>query len=418
MELSIVNKLQVKWALATLLIVVSLVGCSSTGGSRWPFGRKDLEKADQLATYKENHQAVQTDGDIIPPANKAKPEATAALGEQRLADSGYRGSNGPKYTETLDQLNQPPVDAAKNYAAVEQMASNANAASQNSPVAYKEENASPMDQAAFPNNIPPMISPQAPTVASNTEPSPTTTMSLPPVPDMPPMPDSKPIPAPVSPAIASDSTQNNNAIAPVNYQSEIPESEAQAFTPSNGVFLPGSLDMKRFETEFATPNSSSSQPASSLPGTNQTYPTTPIAPDANSTSNDYLLMPPDVPGPINPQTPPGMTSNQNVPHELKNNFNKDRVVIVKNSRAVMTESDFCSLGYHDVANLATGKPIVAKTSSSLAKNQMAAENNVVPVVQTSLVRPLEDSSENNAPYNPESIADSTPPILMNIEPLN
>lgn len=414
MELSIVNRLQVKWALATLLIVVSLVGCSSTGGSKWSFGRKDLEKSDQLATYKENRQAVQTDGDIIPPANKAKPEATAALGEQRLADSGYRGSNGPKYTETLDQLNQPPVDAAKNYAAVEQMASNANAASQNSPVAYKEENASPMDQAAFPNNIPPMISPQAPTVASNTEPSSTDSLALPPVPEMP---GSEPVPAPISPAIASDSAQNNNAIAPVNYQTEIPESEAQAFTPSNGVFLPGSLDMNRFETEFANPSSSSTKPNSS--GTNQTYPTTPpAAPDANSTSNDYLLIPPDVPGPINPQTPPGMTKNQNVPHELKNNLNNNKYVTVRNSRAVMTESDFCSLGYHDVANLATGKPIVAKTSSRPARIQMPAENNVVPVVQTSLVRPLDESSPNIAPCNPESIADSTPPILMNLAPMN
>lgn len=418
MELSIVNRLQVKWALATLMIVVSLVGCSSTGGSKWPFGRSDLEKADQLATYKENRQAVQTDGDIIPPANKAKPEATAALGEQRLADSGYRGSNGPKYNETLDQLNQPPVNAAENYAAVERMTaqSNADASKNSAPVAYKEENISPMDPAAFPTNVPPIVSPYSPTIASNTEPSSTDSLPLPPVPDMP---GSEPVPAPISPAVASDSTQNNNGIAPVNYQTEIPESEAQAFTPSNGVFLPGSLDMKRFETEFATPNSSSTQPAPSQPGMNQTYPTTPIAPDANSTSNDYLLMPPDVPGSISPQTPPGMTSNQNVPHELKNNLNKDRVVIVKNSRAVMTESDFCSLGYHDVANLASGKPIVAKTSSSLAKNQTTAENNVVPVVQTSLVRPLEDSSENNiAPYNPESIADSSPSILMNIAPLN
>ncbi|MBR0237293.1 MAG: hypothetical protein IJQ39_04290 [Thermoguttaceae bacterium] len=414
MELSIVNRLQVKWALATLLIVVSLVGCSSTGGSKWSFGRKDLEKSDQLATYRENRQAVQTDGDIIPPANKAKPEATAALGEQRLADSGYRGSNGPKYNETLDQLNQPPVNAAENYAAVEQMASKANAASNNSPVAYKEENASPMDPAAFPTNVPPIVSPQAPAIASNTDPSSTDSLALPPVPEMP---GSEPVPAPISPAIASDSTQNNNAIAPVNYQTEIPESEAQAFTPSDGVFLPGSLDINRFETEFANPSSSSTQPNSS--GTNQTYPTTPpTVPDANSTSNDYLLIPPDGPGPINPQTPPGMTNNQNVPHELKNSFNKDRVVIVKNSRAVMTESDFCSLGYHDVANLATGKPIVAKTSSRPARIQMSAENNVVPVVQTSLVRPLDESSQNIAPCNPESIADSTPPILMNLAPMN
>ena len=414
MELSIVNRLQVKWALATLLIVVSLVGCSSTGGSKWSFGRKDLEKSDQLATYRENRQAVQTDGDIIPPANKAKPEATAALGEQRLADSGYRGSNGPTDNETLDQLNQPPVNAAENYAAVEQMASKANAASNNSPVAYKEENASPMDPAAFPTNVPPIVSPQAPAIASNTDPSSTDSLALPPVPEMP---GSEPVPAPISPAIASDSTQNNNAIAPVNYQTEIPESEAQAFTPSDGVFLPGSLDINRFETEFANPSSSSTQPNSS--GTNQTYPTTPpTVPDANSTSNDYLLIPPDGPGPINPQTPPGMTNNQNVPHELKNSFNIDRVVIVKNSRAVMTESDFCSLGYHDVANLATGKPIVAKTSSRPARIQMSAENNVVPVVQTSLVRPLDESSQNIAPCNPESIADSTPPILMNLAPMN
>lgn len=417
MEFSIVNRLQVKWALATLLVVVSLVGCSSTGSPKWPFGRKDLEKADQLATYKENRQAVQTDGDIIPPANKAKPEATAALGEQRLADSGYRGSNGPKYTETLDQLNQPPVNAAENYAAVEQMASNANAASQNSPVAYKEENASPMDPAAFPTNVPPIVSPNAQTIASNTEPSSAGPMSLPPVPEIPPMPGSEPIPAPISPAIASDSTQNNN-IAPVNYQTEIPESEAQAFTPSNGAFLPGSLDMNRFETEFATPNSSSIQTPSSQPGANQNYPTTPTVPDSNSTSNEYLLMPPDVPGSLNPQLPPGMTENQNVPHELKNSFNNNKYVTARNSRAVMTESDFCSLGYHEVANLAAGKPIVAAASSRSTRIQTPAENNVVPVVQTSLVRPLEDSSENITPYNPESIADSSPSILMNIAPLN
>ncbi|MBR5161888.1 MAG: hypothetical protein IKW80_09700, partial [Thermoguttaceae bacterium] len=64
MELSITNKLQLRWALAALLVVVTLAGCRTTGsGPKWPFGRKDMEKADQLATYKENHQAVQTDGD-------------------------------------------------------------------------------------------------------------------------------------------------------------------------------------------------------------------------------------------------------------------------------------------------------------------------------------------------------------------
>lgn len=385
------NRFQLRWALTSLLVVVSLVGCRSTGGPKWPFGRKDLEKSEQLATYKENHQAVQTDGDIIPPANKAKPEATIALGERRLADSGYSNPNGPKYTESLDQLNQPPVNPAQNYAAVEQMASNANAeaAKNAAPVAYKEENASPMD-------IPPMASPTSQTIASNSG----TDSSMPPLPDLPPVPNSEPIQAPVSPAIASDSTQNNNSIAPVQYQTEISESEAQAYTPTQGSFLPGSLDMNRFESEFSSPSTPGATPnAPSASGTNQAYPT-------------------DSPSPLDAQTLPGLSENQNVPHELKNCFDNSRVVTVKNTRSAMTESDFCSLGYHEVASLATGNPVVAKSSSAVTARQVPAEYNVIPVVQTSLVRPAEDASSTAVPVNPESVADANPPILMNIAPLN
>ena len=386
------NRFQFRWALAALLVAVSLVGCRSTGGPKWPFGRKDMEKHEQLATYKENHQAVQTDGDIIPPANKAKPEATIALGERRLADSGYSNSNGPKYTESLDQLNQPPANPAQNYAAVEQMATNANAdaAKNAAPVAYKEENASPMD-------IPPMASPTSQTVASNGTSDP---MSLPPIPDLPPIPNSEPVQAPVSPAVASDSTKNNNAIAPVQYQTEISESEAQAYTPTQGSFLPGSLDMNRFESEFSSPSTpGTTQNAPSAPGTNQAYPT-------------------DTPSPLDSQTLPGLTENQNVPHELKNSFDNGRVVTVKNARSAMTESDFCSLGYHEVASLATGTPVVAKTSPASTPRQIPAEYNVIPVVQTSLVRPAQNASSTAEPVNPESVADADPPILMNIAPLN
>lgn len=384
------NRFQFRWALAALLVVVSLVGCRSTGGPKWPFGRKDMEKHEQLATYKENHQAVQTDGDIIPPANKAKPEATIALGERRLADSGYSNPNGPKYTESLDQLNQPPANPAQNYAAVEQMATNANAeaAKNAAPVAYKEENASPMD-------IPPMASPTSQAIASNSG----ADSSMPPLPDLPPVPNSEPIQAPVSPAIASDSTQNNNAIAPVQYQTEISESEAQAYTPSQGSFLPGSLDMNRFESEFSSP---------STPGT------TPNAPSASGTNQAY---PTDTPSPLDSQSLPGLSENQNVPHELKNRFDNTRMVAVKNTGAVMTESDFCSLGYHEVANLATGAPVVAKTSPATAR-PIPSEYNVIPVVQTSLVRPAENASSTAVPVNPESVADADPPILMNIAPLN
>lgn len=394
MEFSIMNRFQLRWALAALLVVVSLVGCRSTGGSKWSFGRKDMEKSDQLATYKENRQAVQTDGDVIPPANKAKPEATIALGERRLADSGYSNSNGPKYTESLDQLNQPPANPADNYAAVEQMAVQANAdASKNAaPVAYKEENISPMDSSAFPTNVPPMVSPSQ-TVASN---GPSDPLALPPVPEMPPIPNADPVPAPVSPAIASDSSKNNNVIAPVQYQTEISESEAQAYTPSQGAFLPGSLDMNRFESEFSNPSQSSQ------PETNQTYPTTPSA----------------SPSPLNSQSLPGLSENHNVPHELKNNFDNSRVVIVKNSRSVMTESDFCTLGYHEVASLASGNPVIAKTSPASSARQMPAEYNAVPVVQTSLVRPVEDAPSSETPVNLESIADSVPPVLMNSAPHN
>ena len=384
------NRFQLRWALTALLVVVSLAGCRSTGGPKWPFGRKDMEKSEQLATYKENHQAVQTDGDIIPPANKAKPEATIALGERRLADSGYSNPNGPKYTESLDQLNQPPANPAQNYAAVEQMATNANAeaAKNASPVAYKEENASPMD-------IPPMASPTSQAIASNSG----TDSSMPPLPDLPPVPNSEPIQAPVSPAVASDSTQNNNAIAPVQYQTEISESEAQAYTPSQGSFLPGSLDMNRFESEFSSP---------STPGT------TPNAPSASGTNQAY---PTDTPSPLDSQALPGLSENQNVPHELKNRFDNTRMVAVKNTGAVMTESDFCSLGYHEVANLATGAPVVAKTSPETAR-PIPSEYNVIPVVQTSLVRPAENASSTAVPVNPESVADADPPILMNIAPLN
>ena len=391
MEFNIMNRFQLRWALTALLVVVSLAGCRTTGGPKWPFGRKDMEKHDQLATYKENHQAVQTDGDIIPPANKAKPEATIALGEHRLADSGYSNPNGPKYTESLDQLNQPPANPAQNYAAVERMTAQANAdASKNAaPVAYKEENASPMD-------IPPMPSPSSQTIASNSE----SDSSMPPLPDLPPVPSIEPIPAPVSPAVASDSTQNNNAIAPVQYQTEISESEAQAYTPSQGSFLPGSLDMNRFESEFSSPTTpGSTQNVPPQPGTNQAYPT-------------------DAPSPLDSQTLPGLSKNQNAPHELKNNFGNTRMVAVKNTGAVMTESDFCSLGYHEVASLAAGNPIVAKTSPASTARQIPSEYNVIPVVQTSLFRPAEDAPATATPVNPESVADSDPPILMNIAPLN
>ena len=376
-----------------LLVVVSLAGCRSTGGPKWPFGRKDMEKSEQLATYKENHQAVQTDGDIIPPANKAKPEATIALGERRLADSGYSNPNGPKYTESLDQLNQPPVNPAQNYAAVEQMTAqaNADAAKNAAPVAYKEENASPMD-------IPPMASPSSQAVASNGTSDP---MSLPPVPDLPPMPNSEPIQAPISPAVASDSSQNNSAIAPVQYQTEISESEAQAYTPTQGSFLPGSLDMNRFESEFSSPTTpSSTQNVPPLPGTNQAYPT-------------------DSPSSLDSQTLPGLSKNQNVPHELKNRFDNTRMVAVKNSGAVMTESDFCTLGYHEVASLATGAPVVAKASpANVTPSRTQPEYNVIPVVQTSLVRPVENAPSTAVSVNPESVADADPSILMNIAPLN
>ena len=84
----------------------------------------------------------------------------------------------------------------------------------------------------------------------------------------------------------------------------------------------------------------------------------------------------------------------------------------------MTESDFCSLGYHEVANLATGNPIVAKTSPASTARQIPSEYNVIPVVQTSLVRPAEEAPSAAIPVNPESIEDSTPSILMNIAPLN
>ena len=392
MEFSIMNRFQFRWALATLLVVVSLVGCRSTGGPKWPFGRKDMEKHEQLATYKENHQAVQTDGDIIPPANKAKPEATIALGEHRLADSGYSNPNGPKYTESLDQLNQPPVNPAQNYAAVEQMTAqaNADAAKNAAPVAYKEENTSPMD-------IPPMATPSSQAVASN---GPSGPMDLPPVPDLPPIPNSEPIQAPVSPAVASDSSQNNNAIAPVQYQTEISESEAQAYTPTQGSFLPGSLDMNRFESEFSSPSTSGSTPnAPTQPGASQAYPT-------------------DTPSSLDSQSLPGLSENQNVPHELKNRFDNTKMVAVKNTGAVMTESDFCSLGYHEVANLATGNPIVAKTSPVSTPRQTQPEYNVIPVVQTSLVRPAQNDSSTAVPVNPESVADADQPILMNIAPLN
>ncbi|MBR6435217.1 MAG: hypothetical protein IKS45_01790 [Thermoguttaceae bacterium] len=388
MELSITNKLQLRWALAALLVVVTLAGCRTTGsGPKWPFGRKDMEKADQLATYKENHQAVQTDGDIIPPANKAKPEATVALGERRLADSGYSNPNGPKYTESLDQLNQPPANPADNYAAVERMTAQANAdASKNAaPAAYKEENVSPMD-------IKPMDAP-AQSIASNGSSGP---MDLPPVPELPPMPNADPVPAPVSPAVASDSSKTNNVIAPVQYQTEISESEAQAYTPTQGAFLPGSLDMNRFESEFSNP------PPSSQPDANQMYPITP----SDSSSQ------------FDPPPLPGLSQNQNVPHELKNNFDNSRVVIVKNSRSAMTESDFCTLGYHEVASLASGNPVVAKTSPASIARQTPAEYNAIPVVQTSLVRPVEDAPSSVTPVDPESVADSAPPILMNIAPLN
>ena len=392
MEFSIMNRFQLRWALAALLVVVSLVGCRSTGGPKWPFGRKDMEKTEQLATYKENRQAVQTDGDIIPPANKAKPEATIALGERRLADSGYSNPNGPQYTESLDQLNQPPVNPAQNYAAVEQMTAQANAdASKNAaPVAYKDENASPMD-------ISPMASPSSQTVASNGTSGP---MELPPVPDLPSVPNSDPIQAPVSPAVASDSTKNNNAIAPVQYQTEISESEAKAYTPTQGSFLPGSLDMNRFESEFSSPTTpGSAQNVQPNSGSNQAYPT-------------------DAPSPLNSQTLPGLSENQNVPHELKNSFDNSRVVTVKNTRSAMTESDFCSLGYHEVASLTTGNPVVAKTTPASPVRQIPSEYNVIPVVQTSLVRPAENVSSSAIPVNPESVADADPPILMNIAPLN
>ena len=389
MEFSIMNRFQLRWALAALLVVVSLAGCRTTGGPKWPFGRKDMEKHEQLATYKENHQAVQTDGDIIPPANKAKPEATIALGEHRLADSGYSNSNGPKYTESLDQLNQPPTNPAQNYAAVEQMATNANAdaAKNAAPVAYKEENASPMD-------IPPMASPTS-QIASNSGPD----SSMPTLPDLPPVPNTEPISAPVSPAVASDSTQNNNAIAPVQYQTEISESEAQAYTPSQGSFLPGSLDMNRFESEFSP---SSSPNNSAQPGTNPAYPVTPS----------------DSPSTLDSQSLPGLSESKDGPHELKNRFDNTKMVAVKNAGAVMTESDFCSLGYHEVANLATGNPVVAKASPVSTPRQTQPEYNVIPVVQTSLVRPVENAPSTAVPVNPESVADADPPILMNIAPLN
>lgn len=392
MEFSIMNRFQLRLALTALLVVVSLVGCRSTGGSKWSFGRKDMDKSDQLATYKENHQAVQTDGDIIPPAKKAKPEATIALGEHRLADSGYSNPNGPKYNESLDQLNQPPANPAENYAAVERMTAQANAdASKNAaPVAYKEENASPMD-------ISP-ITPPSSQIASNSETNP----AMPPLPDMPPVPNAEPIQAPVSPAIASDSTQNNNVIAPVQYQTEISESEAQAYTPSQGSFLPGSLDPNRFESEFSPSTSSPSPKAPAQQGTNPAYPITP----------------PDSPSSFDSQTLPGLSNNKDVPHELKNRLDNTRMVTVKNTGAVMTESDFCSLGYHEVANLATGNPIVAKTSPASTARQIPSEYNVIPVVQTSLVRPAEEAPSAAIPVNPESIEDSTPSILMNIAPLN
>ena len=128
-------------------------------------------------------------------------------------------------------------------------------------------------------------------------------------------------------------------------------------------------------------------------------------------------MPPDTPSTLDSQSLPGL-SNNNVPQELKNRYNNTKIVAVKNTGAVMTESDFCSLGYHEVASLATGNPIVAKTSPASSARQIPSEYNVIPVVQTSLVRPVEDSTPRAIPVNPESIADATPPILMNIAPLN
>ena len=268
---------------------------------------------------------------------------------------------------------------------------NADASKNAAPVAYKEENASPMD-------IQPMDSPSSPMIASNSG----TDSSMPPLPDLPPVPNSEPVPAPVSPAIASDSTQNNNAIAPVQFQTEISESEAQAYTPSQGSFLPGSLDMNRFESEFSTPTSPSSQKASVQPGTNSAYPITP----------------PDAPSSFDSQSLPGLSSNKNVPQELKNRFDNTRMVAVKNTGAVMTESDFCTLGYHEVASLATGNPIVAQTSPATSARPIPSEYNVIPVVQTSLVRPVENAPSAAVSVNPESVADADPPILMNIAPLN
>lgn len=403
MELNVLNKKQRQYALTLLLIALTLTGCSSVGGSKWSLGRKDAEKADKLATYRENEKAVQTDGDIIPPANKAKPEATIALGERRLADSGLTsGFNGPQYNESLDQLNSPQANPAGNYANVENMTAQANAAAagNSAPVAYKEENASPMDVNAFPNNVPPIVTSPSQAVASNANASPSDPPEVPPIPDlgMPPVPTNSQVASdsPITPAVVNESVQNNNAIAPVHYQSDISESEAQAYTPSNGAFLPGSLDMNRFESEFSPANS----------------------PSTSTSTNPYPITPPDAPSSTGTQNLPGLSQNNPSLHELKNQFNNQKMVAVKNSGTAMTEADFCSLGYHEVANLATGVPVVAKASPVSSPRHAPAEYNVIPVVQTSLVRPAEESNGSPIPINPESIVDSAPPILMNITPLN
>ena len=420
MELDKHSAVKRSLVLTALLISVALfAGCRSAGGSKWSFGHQDKEKNAQLATYKENEKASQADGNIIPPADQAKPAATTALGQHRLADSGYPAEQIPGYTPS--EKTNPVANSGNmpNYAPVEQLASQATAAADRNatPVAYSEENIPPLDPNAFPANVPAMVSSPSQPVASAADyaNAPVSSGSdLPPLPgDMPsnPINQVNHVSTAVSAPAVPPSVPSTNATLPgsYNYDSSvvpagmIPQNEIDAFTPAQtGTFLPGSIDVNRYQSEYSqTP---AAAPGATTPAaSNNLYPTAPSAPSVPASAP---LIPSDAP-PV-----PGFSSANPAVNNLPAN------VDYASMRTEIPEAAFCMMSYHQVADLVSGKGVEAEIAHSSAQGTNP-EFRGVNIIQTSMVKPAAPETHTQAvAVEPESIAESTPPILMNLAPLN
>ena len=473
-----------------LILMISIAGCRSTG-SNTSFLKPD--KKAQLATYKENAEVTKADGNITPPSQLANSSATAELARHRLADSGYPADKlfGPGYEKPGET--QMAAAQAPNYTQGEQLVhqSNVKADQNKTPVAYKQEPVQPPTDAALaaaPSaNVPPIASPSAspsnpyasnpyasnPAASNPAAPNPNSVVqaesssngSMPPLPDMPlsnpaatapitaapespvasnagsvssdisvpgvpPMSTAPAVPglapaAPEAAAIAAAapatsareastptggvSTNVDPQVKPVGY---ITEQEAQAFQAGSarGVFLPGSLDSTRFD-EFNSPARNSDGQTNGQPAQPNGQPNgQPAAPAGNPVPGCVL---------------PGFSADLSQPQDWD-------AVESEMTPLGIPESAFCSMSYHEVAQLVyqmTGQnPDLVQSDAinlnpsvydGLRQDSRAGQN--VPIVQTAYVKHRNTSRSNSSgsiAVSPESFSEAQPPLLMNILPLN